>query len=372
MVEINQPMMIIRKRLWAGEMEIPFLRLNIDTDTVQITPDGGETWVDAPALDPRHSDELRLPALTGEDAKCDAAARMVAQFQDHLIIFENSVNAAQFATNVMVILLALSPFASILVGLALLGFDVLTEIGQANIEAAFTEGVWDDLLCSIVCHIGEDGQMSESQRDEVMADMLALHPGVVYNTLVNMVNLFGEVMLSNAGVDRTEVGDCGECACQWTYQWDFTANDGDFVHDPVNGYTTTDGAYNLGFGWYPTTTPSSNGCGTITSSVLQSAAFDIPAGCHVTEIIAIADSTGVCGHFEVNIGETRAEGLGRDLQIYASNHSGTQSDTGDIAGADTNQRVRVARINNSGTGYIGIIQISGTGDQPDFTGGEFL
>lgn len=242
-------MAIIRKWLTPLEIMPASSRINPDTGELETSPDGGTTWNPDPGSDPRHNDAFRLPPTDAPDPKCDGAARIVHAFQDALIIFNSSVNAAQFATGIMTLLLVLTPVAALIAGIGFLLFDALIDIGQVEIEAAFTEGVWESIECIIYCHIGADGQIDIEKRDAIMAAILAQHPGVVYNTLVNVVNLFGEVLMSNATVEYADTGDCEACDCQWCYHFDFTIDDGGFTVD-------TYGTYVAGEGWLYHPSPS--------------------------------------------------------------------------------------------------------------------
>lgn len=226
-------MAVIRKVLTPLEIMPKNVRYNDGTNQFETSPDNGATWNPDESVDPRHNNAYRKPPLTGGDKECDGAARIVHALQDSLIIFNNSVDAAQYASFILTAFIILSPAIGILANIALLAFDTLVEIGQANINAAFTEEVWDDLKCIIACHLGDDAQMSVDQRDAIMADVLALHPGTVYNTIVNMVNLFGEVLMSNATVEYTDEGDCSECSC-YSWQQCFNFRDGDiFAFEPI-------------------------------------------------------------------------------------------------------------------------------------------
>jgi hypothetical protein len=239
-------MAIIRKWLTPLELMPEDTRINPTTGELERTTDGGETWQPDPESDPRHNDTYRLPPTDAPDPKCDGAARIVAAFQDTLVIFQNSVNAAQFATAFMSLALALTPVAAVLAGVALLIFDVLIDVGQTAIEEAFTPTVWEDILCIIYCHIGDDGQISLEQRDAIMADIAAAYPGTIYNTLVNVVNLFGEVLMSNATVTRTNTGDCSECeeCVAGCYEWNFEESDGGWFRRAAD-----EGNYIPGVGW---------------------------------------------------------------------------------------------------------------------------
>lgn len=220
-------MPVIRKFLTPLELMPSAVRYDETNDVFQRSPDGGTTWIDDPAADPRHNPAFQRPADPTADPECDAAARLVHLFQDSLTVFFNSVSAAQYATFVMSTFLALTPGIGILAGIALILFDTLISIGTGNIEAAFTAEVWESITCIIRCRIGSDGQVSVEERDSIMAAIQLEHPGTVYNTLINVVNLFGEVLMSNAAVEYTDTGDCDECdECGWCYSEDLTAAPG--------------------------------------------------------------------------------------------------------------------------------------------------
>lgn len=212
-------MKIIRMELTENEVSPPNLRYDDGCDCIQQTPDGGTTWVDVPEADPRHANGFRMPPLSGEDARCDAAAREVAAWREVYNTFISSTTAAQFATIILNALLLLAGGVGVLLALLFLAFDALIFIGKEEMEAAFDDDVWDGIMCIIYCHIAEDGSISQEQLDAIYSDIFALYPGTIYNTLIEIGHLFGEVLLSNASVERSETGDCDECACAWCYTW---------------------------------------------------------------------------------------------------------------------------------------------------------
>lgn len=244
-------MKIVRKLLTPDEISPANTRYNPDTDTVQITPDGGTTWADAPDLDPRHADSSRRPPLSGGDAQCDAAARMVAQLQVTVTGYVAATSlVAGISTILAIILILMGGIGGILYILVPLFFEALDVIGADAIIDAFTSDVWDGILCIIYNHIDADGQMSAAQLADIMTDINVQYPGTVYNVLYQLRGLYGEVQLSNAGVTRTETGDCSACA-EWCLTHDFAIDDGGF--DIVFG-----GVYDPGFGWRPTDITSGN------------------------------------------------------------------------------------------------------------------
>lgn len=212
MVEINQPFVIIRKKLSAAEVGGNRLRINPTTGEVESTPDGGTTWNPAPGEDPRHSDSFRLPPLSGADAACDAAARITAELQEALDIFLFEVTAATTVTSILGVLLLLTGPIGWAVDFIFAVSAAIIGIGLLAIDAEFTPTVWDELECIIYKHLDADGQMSAEAADDIYAEIFATYSSVISGTYAQLNSLYGEVLFSNAGVERTETGDCSECA----------------------------------------------------------------------------------------------------------------------------------------------------------------
>jgi len=240
-------MLVVRKKLTQNEISAAALRYNTSCDCVQQSPDNGATWIDVPQADPRHAAGYRLPASTSPDAQCDAAARIVGAWRDTLTTLYASVNAATFATQVLGILLTLAGGVGVLLDLIFQVLSALVTIGVADIEAAFTEEQWHSIQCIIDCHIGADGQVSAGEAAAILADIASTQPAIVYNVLVELEQLFGEVLMSNAGVERSETGDCADCACAWCADIDLTASDFDMsTEDTAFG---AGAFYVAGVGW---------------------------------------------------------------------------------------------------------------------------
>lgn len=234
-------MKIVRKRLTPAEIQPPGTRYNSTTDMIQATPDGGTTWNDAPQLDVRHEDYYRRPPLTGGTAQCDAAARMAAHVQDVINNFLNAGSLAQAATAVLGVLLILTGGAGIIIDAILLGMDALITIGATNISSAFTTTVYEALKCTFDCHLDANGQMTAAGLAAFQADVFLNYSSTVYNTMVTIGAFTGEVQYSNAGVERTETGDCTGCSCDHCFKLDFAVNDGS-----AHGLTIQGGTYGSG------------------------------------------------------------------------------------------------------------------------------
>lgn len=238
-------MKIVRGRLSASSVVPPNQRVDPTTNIFQITPDGGTTWTDAPGSDPRIADVYLLPPLTPYPGiHCDVAARMTAQLKDTLDIFLASGDAAQFATGALALLVATVPLVGWFVDLFLFIGLGLVDVGQSNIEDAFTEAVYDSVRCTFDCRLDSNGQMTQAELDDAYDEIKTNNPGVVANVIDLLRFFFGDVPMNNAGVVRDETGDCSDCGCcpdGYCTEIDFTASNG--------GFTSNLGTWSAGVGW---------------------------------------------------------------------------------------------------------------------------
>jgi hypothetical protein len=210
-------MPIVRKFLTPDEFSNPSLRYDPDCDCVQYTPDGGTTWYDQPAADPRTSPTSRLPALSGDDRACRAAAGMTKLIENSVNERIDAVTAIEFAGGILGIV-AFIPGFNILYALILALAAFAFTIGREVLEAAFTEEVYDQIRCILFCHVDDDGQMSVDQLAAAYSDLNALDT-IPKAWAQNILATFGAVGMSDAGVALEEAGDCDECACSWCHEW---------------------------------------------------------------------------------------------------------------------------------------------------------
>lgn len=222
---------VIKSELTENDVVPPNIRwTDTDTLTFQTTDDGGSTWDDNPTADPRYNPQGLLKPLTPYSGiECDVAERMAAQLKATLDIFIATGDAAQFATGVLALLVFPFGLAGWFLDALILVANVLIDIGQADIEAAFTSTVYDDIKCAFSCFIDSNGQIKQSALDAAYNQIQAAHPGVVATTIDELRFFYGDVPMNNAGVSRTETGDCSACpSCDWIVEWDFTGGN---THD---------------------------------------------------------------------------------------------------------------------------------------------
>lgn len=236
---------VVRKELNPSEVYPENLRYDSDCDCIQQTYDGGETWVDQPGQDPRHSSTFLYPPVDADDPRCQAAANMSSYFE-HLIgtalgVMSAGLDALGVATAIMPVFVELGPFAILIdigfgLGAALIG------LGVDVINSEFTPEVYDALTCIFYCNIELDGQVTPDDLSEINAQIGAdLNPDV-YLIMAACFLLMGEVGLSNAGTMGEAPADCDACDCSFCYTWDFNlsdyAGDGWAIESPYGHYAT--------------------------------------------------------------------------------------------------------------------------------------
>lgn len=241
-------MYVVRKKLTPDEINPPYLRYNSETDAIQRTNDGGSTWIDDPGADPRSADVYRAPALATSDPRCDAAANMTQKMRTFVNFDVATAGQFGLASGLLALLLLVFPIAGELVDLILIIAGAILEIGASSISSAFTQDVYDALLCIFYDNIDADGQMSAAQLDEIKTEIAAQLDSVVNDVFLLHSLTLGEVGWSNAGARGEETGDCDTCEA-WCYTFDLTAEDAGFAANQPGSWDVPLGHWESGTGW---------------------------------------------------------------------------------------------------------------------------
>jgi len=231
-------MNVIRKRLWEREGAPSNTRVNPETGIVETSMDGGATWVPDPYSDPRQNPAYLLPPPTAPDVKCAAAAGMVENVRRVIDGAAGGTTVAGIATLLLTLLLI--PGIGWMFAAMLLFASVFVAATAAAVLAAFTEDVYDYLLCSFYANIDADGRVSWAQLEDVLADVGGHFPDpLVGEILGGIMQMHREVGFTNAGVVYADPD--AECACEpeWCFVWDFTVDDGGWIG--VSGSHWVDG-----------------------------------------------------------------------------------------------------------------------------------
>jgi len=212
---------VIRKRLALDQVEPPNVRYYGTPPIYQVSQDDGVTWEDQPSADPRYAAPSFFPPLNNYSGiECDVAARMTAQLHDCINMMCDVADAAQAVTGLLELILLPEGLVGAMLSLLFTIADQIIDNGQATVLAAFTDAVYDDVRCSLVCFINPDGSITQEALDEAWEQVKTLHAGTVATVIDEVRFLFSDAVFTNAGVKRTETGDCSDCdPCSWRWEW---------------------------------------------------------------------------------------------------------------------------------------------------------
>lgn len=234
-------MFTIRKKLFASEGTDPNTRYDETCECVQSTFDGGLTWVDNPAADPRTSAAFLNP---GSDDKCNAAqgvANFVSAFLDGAYSAFNIVGISSWAIQIGFFFTPLGLFYRIALAVA----DGLVNIGSITLMATFDSDTFDEIRDIAFCYLDEDGKFPNQEAFDAFGEQLQEDiGGSAFNIVMAlMFNLYGWVGFSNAALEYAEGSDCSGASCRWCRLSDFTVDADGWVAESGLG------TYVPGVGW---------------------------------------------------------------------------------------------------------------------------
>jgi hypothetical protein len=252
-------MEIIRKELTPNELFPSNLRYNSGSDQVQQTLDGGSTWVNSPADDPRHNPANLVPLRTTGSVQCDSAAAMTAQFKRYVDQAITDLTVAEYLTDAAGILGGVFLELGILFDIVAYAFSAIFSIGASTLTSDFTPTVYQTITNILFCDIGADGSVSASQLVRINADILAQLGGTVSLVWNYVMTSEGEVGLQNAGTIGSVTGSCSGTGCEYGLVLDFTIDKygGQSANVDV-GVLLSRGQYIPGYGWVQTDSGSTS------------------------------------------------------------------------------------------------------------------
>ncbi len=210
--------------LMDGCCEEPILGTIFDpaTGEMQVTRDG-TTYTPAQdeGLDPRYTAPSYPPLVPveGEDIKCRAASNVIADMKDKVEEIadqlETGLDIVALVTELATIVLAslvapeaLPIFVPIFIAL---GQAILSVAKTAYLDA-FTNEVYDDLLCILFDDVGSDGTYSESNFLSILTDIDSKFTGNIALTFSSTIKGWGVNLLNNkARIGAAALEDCAAC-----------------------------------------------------------------------------------------------------------------------------------------------------------------
>jgi hypothetical protein len=351
-------MKIIRGALNAADVSNPNIRYDADCDCLQMSPDGGTTWNDAPGLDPRHAPGFLKPPVSGSSKQCDAAANMVKWLHDFidemLFDFELVGTVTTIINSILFELEILAPYIELLAIISELA-ETISGIGATALAAAFTSDQYDLLQCIFFCNADSSGRVSAAKLVDVenaITAQLNTTAALVTNAILFVQ---GEIGLSNAGSVGSETGDCSGCDCGWCLEVDLTDNDGGFSNDGSG-----DGMWTSGIGWQAT----------FTGILLWQLRMDIN---FTSANINSIDVTYSIGNADGGTNDL-ARGFLSGSTVWHLNGSignggsGTETVHGAPSGTNTDRILVALDSNNPGSGTVTHIKLKGVSTPPSLTG----
>jgi len=334
-----------------------------DCDCIKQTFDGGETYVEQPAGDPRHNTAFLFPPVEADDVACQAAANMsrwISDLIDQILLTVDAAGTFEgLAAIILPFVIELGPFG-ILIELVLGLAFILFGAGATAIAAAFPNELFDTLTCIFYCNIDANGRADAAALESINTAIDDQIGGLAATVLHAMFLLTGEVGLSNAGTIGDAPADCSDCDCGWCYEWDFTSSDGGWDARVISGLDFA--VYSAGVGW---------GCR------VQNDGCSNHAYCYIIKSFGFATSLIEVCEYDLQA----AEG-GFDANQYNGQLSGTQvtSNPFDNGSAITHTTavtatsqdeawISVNQCDEPAGFFIQKIRFSGHGTMPSFTGG---
>lgn len=207
---------------------IPIIR-RIDPEdpvNIQISYDGGDTYITDPVQIWNTIMPLPPPVIDGTHTKCDAASNALQHIKDaiaaQIASLEVGGTIAVIATALVVFLIG-AFLAIITEGFALpaevgLFYDVIAAISALGVVAFtdyWTSDNYDIILCALFCHIQEDGTFTQGGFDGFIGDITTgLPDSAAKDWLIQVMSVGKLAGLNNfAAYGVSADADCSSCSC---------------------------------------------------------------------------------------------------------------------------------------------------------------
>lgn len=223
-------------------------RVDPDGGVIQVSYDGGTTWVTSPDTIQQFITIPMPPVTSGvAETKCDAATNVQTQVQawiDQVLTdFDTATALLDFALAVAEAILA-AVLAILSAGTLTVAESLILPAIAAAATAAWAAGkvVFEDywtpealsvVLCAAYCCIADDGSFNEAQFkcfwNKCNADLSASPAKMLFMGFLSSVGASGLSAMAASGTSADS--DCGDCMCDDSCQAQFSV----FSPDP-NGY----------------------------------------------------------------------------------------------------------------------------------------
>jgi hypothetical protein len=195
----------------------------LENGTLQVSTDGGETWNDAPGLDPRTNAPL-APPLAGTDStekRCAAANNVRDQY---LAMRDNTIALLTAGTTALLIVAALVGALGAILSISIVGvtFGVilfslagaLLSLTPESVEEQIDTTALDAFRCLVYCRMGNDGRLQDDEFDDLLTDIQGEFSGFPETFFYSITASLQEIGINNAAtLGAATASDCGGCDC---------------------------------------------------------------------------------------------------------------------------------------------------------------
>jgi len=196
----------------------------------QESTDGGTTYTDAPAADPRNPQPKFPPYLPPDtlDEECTYADSIVQMIKTQIVdVLEDGATYSEIIGIIISVFTTLmGALAPTVIGSIVIGILGAIAVGIVTLsipafQAAMTTAVYDRLRCNLACHMADDGTFTQADVDAIYAQISSDETGMAALFLQGFVAAAGVIGLTNAarfGLGAPDA-DCTECCPDCLASW---------------------------------------------------------------------------------------------------------------------------------------------------------
>jgi len=265
-VLINHWSANLARKLMTGCCDDEQLHRFTEGGIYQSSDDGGTTWFDDPAGDPRN-DGTAVPPLPGSASsakRCAAADNVRDLFEQYR---DNLITIVGDTPTIIAIIAGILGLIGTVLGLSAVGTAIgvlflsmaaeMISIGGTGISGAITFTALETFRCLVYCRMNDDGELTYEQWQSLLADIATEFDGFAETFFYQTINGMGYIGVNNAAtMGASTADDCGDCDCPATcpekygalvisgdpYALDITYGDDwiEFTAHDVYGYIAAD------------------------------------------------------------------------------------------------------------------------------------
>jgi len=189
----------------------------------QSSDDGGLTWHDDPASDPRNGGAAAppLPGAPGTAKQCAAADNVRGLFEQYR---DNLIEIVGATPTILAIIAGILAFLGTILGLSGVGTAIgvlfltmaaeMIQIGGTGISGAITFTALNNFKCLVYCNMNADGELTYEAWQQLLSDIAETFDGFAETFFYQTVNGMGYIGVSNAGtIGAATATDCDDCDC---------------------------------------------------------------------------------------------------------------------------------------------------------------